>query len=160
MRRMKRWVAIVTALAALCVMMGAVGCSSGENEAQPTASAGEVADRLKNGITFVDQMSEVDLTVALTQYSIDEQDVAQGKVYMSTGATAEEIAVLDATSDEAAQRIYEALQKRVERQREDFEDYVPAELQKLEDPVLEKNGVQVVLCISDDNEAAQALLQG
>ena len=141
MRRMKRWVAIVTALAALCVMMGAVGCSSGENEAQPTASAGEVADRLKNGITFVDQMSD-------------------RAVYIGTGATAEEIAVLDATSDEAAQRIYEALQKRVERQREDFEDYVPAELQKLEDPVLEKNGVQVVLCISDDNEAAQALLQG
>ena len=47
------------------------------------------------------------------------------------------------------------MQKRVEEQKTAFENYQPAEMKKLQDPLIKKQGVMVVLCVSDDTPAAE-----
>ena len=60
-----------------------------------------------------------------------------------------------AKDEQAADRIYQAMQKRVEEQKTAFENYQPAEMKKLQDPLIKKQGVMVVLCVSDDTSAAE-----
>lgn len=55
----------------------------------------------------------------------------------------------------AAGRLYQAMQTRVENQKAAFENYNPNEMKKLQDPLVRKTGVTVVLCVSDDTPAAE-----
>ena len=87
------------------------------------------------------------------------EDVVGQQVYVSTGATAEEIAVFEAVDADAAQRIEAAVLQRIADQKTSFEDYLPAELPRLEDPFLFVKGRYVVLCISDYNEEVEAELK-
>jgi len=41
----------------------------------------EVADALKNGIEFTDELSEVSLEMALTRYGLTAEQVTEGKIY-------------------------------------------------------------------------------
>ena len=142
---------IAAVLAAFMLILG--GCSKGGvADVDPV----QLADDLKTSLTFQDEMTAATDTVRDRLYGLESEDLEAGKVYLSTGATAEEVAVFKATSEEAAQRIYEAAQDRVESQKAAFEDYVPAEMTKLENPVLVKEGYVVVLCIVDDASAASA----
>lgn len=88
-------------------------------------------------------------------YGISEGDVVSGRLYLSSGATAEEIAVFEAKDDTAAERLLAAARERVEAQKTAFEDYAPAEMAKLNSAVVERNGKIIALCIADDSAAAQ-----
>ena len=68
-------------------------------------------------------MTAAEDTVRDALYAIDGADVAQGKLYTSSGATAEEIAVFKAGDKEAAERLYKAVQERLKNQKTAFEDY-------------------------------------
>ena len=57
--------------------------------------------------------------------------------------------------DAAAERLLAAAKERVEAQKTAFEDYAPAEMTKLNNAVVERNGKIVALCIADDSSAAQ-----
>ena len=51
--------------------------------------------------------------------------MVSGKLYLSSGATAEEIAVFEAKDDAAAERLLAAAKERVEAQKTAFEDMHP-----------------------------------
>ena len=62
------------------------------------------------------------------------------------------------TDADAAKRVQQAAEERVQRQLESFETYIPAELPKLQDPLLVQSGNTVALCVSGHNdEASEAL---
>ena len=103
-------------------------------------------------------MNAVSDEMAATLYQISEQDAIKQKVYVSSGATAEEIAVFEAADADAAQRIEKAVLQRVAGQQASFKDYLPAELPKLNDPFIMVLDKYVVLCISDDNEKVKTEL--
>lgn len=128
------------------------GCGKGEvKDVDPSV----LADTLKNAITFQDDLEAVDATAMGRMYEVDEADFEAFKVYTGTGATAEEIAVFKAKDEQAADRIYQAMQARVESQKTAFLNYNPNEMKKLQDPLIRKKGVTVVLCVSDDTPAAE-----
>lgn len=117
--------------------------------------AAQAADSLKSALTFQDELSEAAQAVRDRAYGISEGDVVSGRLYLSSGATAEEIAVFEAKDDTAAERLLAAAKERVEAQKTAFEDYAPAEMAKLNSAVVERNGKLVALCIADDSAAAQ-----
>ena len=67
----------------------------------------------------------------------------------------EEIAVFEGKDEAAAGRIKTAVDQRIADQRAAFEDYNPEEQEKLSDPVIVTAGKYVILCVSNDNEAAK-----
>lgn len=144
---------------------GLTGCqqqgtnsSAVTTQKEPAEQVTAVADNLSKNIEFKDQMTEMTGENARDVYLLNENDVSEGKVYVSTGATAEEIAVWYAASPEKVEIVKKALEERVEFQRTSFEDYNAQELTKLKDPVLETKGQYVILCISDDNDKAKAII--
>lgn len=151
---MKRNIVLCLSLA-LCLL--AAGCGG---QSAPTADAVELADRLSTQIQFEDTLSPLEGDMLYTLYGIDQKDVQQGAAYVSTGATAEEIAVFSCTDDSAAQRVESDLKQRVDSQKQSYVDYVPKEMTKLNDAVLIRRGNLVALCISNDNATAKQLIQG
>lgn len=134
-----------------------VGCGSSQT-VQVSATA--LAEQLSTQIKFEDSLSKLDDNMLYTLYDIQAQDVQQGAAYVSSGATAEEIAVFDCTDSNAAGRVEAALKQRIDNQKQSYVDYVPKEMTKLNDAVLIRRGNQVALCICNDSAAAQKLIQG
>lgn len=146
---------LVMGLAA-AMMMGLAGCGSSQPDV--TIDPAALADDMKAAVTFQDQLSEVEINKVLTLYGIDSEIVDSGKAYLSTNATAEEIAVIQAKTAEDAVTVQTAMQNRVASQLQSFESYNADEVPKLENPFMETVGSCVILCVCDDKAEAQAVL--
>lgn len=141
----------------------AAGCAqknSGAGSSMAPADAGEIADRIAQTITFQDDMTQVQQKTVVKNYGLNGDDVAQAKAYESSGATAEEIVVFTAADADAAGRILAAVKTHVEDRRAAFQDYRPAEEEKLKNPVLAQKGLCVVLVVADDPSPAQKIVDG
>ena len=66
--------------------------------------------------------------------------------------------MIETTGGDAVETVKAAMEKRVEDQKAAFENYQPKEMTKLGDPLLETRGNYVILCLSDDNDAARAII--
>lgn len=130
------------------------GCNKADND--KTIDAKALSDKLLNEITYEDELAEVDYDVV---YNMDEIKVNNSFVYIGSGATAEEIAVIECESKEDAKKALDALNERVEEQKESFKDYVPKELEKLDDAVVIQKGNSVVLSISNDSQKAKDIIE-
>lgn len=152
---MKKKLMKLTAILSLMVVL-LTGC--GGNEAK-TIDTAALADDLYSGVTWKDQLGEIDLNKALTLYGISADTVVNGKVYMGTNATAEEIAVLEAASAEQVSELEAGVEARVEAQLTSFQSYNAAEVTKLENPLIQTKGNYVILCICDDKSEAEAIVE-
>lgn len=119
-----------------------------------------LAQQLLNGVPFVETLNPITENIAGSTYNLGEGEVLGGSVYVTGGATAEEIAVFELSSPEEAQAFAEKLKARVETKKADFETYRPDEMAKLNSPVIEIKGNLAILCISNDNAAAEAIING
>lgn len=147
-------------LCAGLLLLGSIltACSSADKQ-NTTWDLTIITDQLLTEITYTDSLSE--MSPDLMSYlfpDIDPADVAEQYIYISTGSTAEELAVFRAVDETAAQRIEEGLAARIEMQTESFTDYVPAEVKRLEDAVLERQGDCVILSISGEPDKAEKIL--
>ena len=136
------------ALVLLCML---AGCG-GKNAVEADVEA--ITDGLKGAVTIKDEQTTPEITVDQL-YGIDAADVVKAKYYTGT-STAEEIVAIEAKDEDTAVRIKEALDKHIQEQKEIYADYAPEELTKLGNPVLVSKGKYVVLCVSDENDKANA----
>ncbi len=144
-------------LTLLMVVLVAAGCSS----SQPAAlDVQQTADKLAQEVSFQDQLTKMDQDAALKLYDLTADDVETASLYVGTGATAEEISVWQGKDADAAKKIQDAVNTRIENQKESFVDYNPEEMPKLENPVVVAKGNYVVLCLSGDNENAKKIIDG
>lgn len=164
---------LCTLMAVMCLSTAALagcGSSSDSSQAGSTNSAAQaqtdenidvtaVADKLKDGVEFKDEMAELDEAKIEKIIGISADSYVKGKVFVSSsGGTAEEIDCFEAKDADAAKTIADTLTARVESQKKVFENYVPEEMTKLNDPVLVTKGNYVFLCLSNDNDKAKEII--
>ncbi|MBR5495929.1 MAG: DUF4358 domain-containing protein [Oscillospiraceae bacterium] len=145
---------VVCVLVAVLLLL--VGC--GSKPQKLTMDVFELSDLLANNIVFTDTMSVLEEDIMLDIFGVDKELVKAQKVYVSTGATAEEVAVFQAYDNQGATKIYKILEKRIEDQKLAFENYVPQELAKLSTAVLEQRENYVILCISDYSQNVKDII--
>lgn len=148
---MKKLLVSLSALALLT--LAACGGSS-----QPDFEPSELAGALYDSGCFTDLLSEMDDETALELYGIDSDSVESCEVYLGTGATAEEIAVLKCSDKDAASAAAEAFGKRVESQIKSYENYVPSELTKLDKAIVRASGSYAVYVTAADADGAGAIV--
>lgn len=136
----------------LAALMTLTACGGKEISIDPEKLAAD----LLAGAGFTDELTEVSAEVAELLYGIE--DSRDGKVFVSSGATAEELGIFEFADEEAAKAGLTAVERRLETQREDFARYVPAEVPKLEDAVAERYGRWVVCCVSGDGDKAREII--
>ena len=150
----RTWAALACSLLCLPVLL-----LSGCGKTETNLNVQEAADKIKSAVTFQDTMTALPDASFDRTYSIDAGDLKSKAVYVSSGATAEEIAVIEATDEAAAKKVKAAVDQRIADQKESFKDYVPAELTKLNDPVVEASGRYVLMCVCDQPEQARQAIK-
>ena len=135
-------------IAALAVVLLLAGCGGKKVDIVPA----DAAQTLLSEVAFRDTLIEAQGDVALQYYQMDDK-VTDFAVYISgSSATAEEIAVIRTSDLNAGKKI---LEKRLEELKFRFENYVPAEMAKIESPVIAAQGDVVVMVLADDIAEAQ-----
>ncbi len=108
---------------------------------------------------FSESLTEIDPDIVCTLYGIDPDTVSSFAAYGSTGATAEELAIFSLTDADAAETALTALQYRVDDRIEELTNYLPDEITKLENAVLQIRGSSVLLVIAADYDPIYAFLE-
>ncbi len=132
------------------------GCSGKDDTADMTEiDISSLGSELLEQVEFEDELNLVDDAMVKKLYHIEEFIKAQ--VYIGSGATAEEIAIFEFDSGEAAAEGLNAAEDRLEEQKENFASYVPKELQKLDNAVVKQAGNYLVVCVSNGDEAEKII---
>ncbi len=113
------------------------------------ADTKKLAEKILKSIKFADELVQVADSIVISNYKIDPSKVCSAALLLGGGATAEEIAVFEAVNETEAKKLEELAKERIERRKKDFENYIPAELKKLNSPVIVRNGNIVAVCIAD-----------
>ncbi len=131
------------------------GCSA-QNDTTDIDMEHLSSELLKNA-EFEDELSAVDDMIIKKLYNID--NCVAAKVYISSGATAEEIAVFEFDNRETAADGLKKAKIRIGEQKENFESYIPKEMQKLDNAVVKQSGKYVIVCVSNGNKAKKIITQ-
>lgn len=145
---------LILTLAVLLVLAVFSGCGSAAKDFSPAEAAQAILD---TG-AFSDILSPVDLKIAANLYGVDASLLADGCLYCSTGATAEEIAVFKCTDANAAGTVKAAAGERLERQKAAYAVYAPEAVPAIEDAVVRASGCYVVCVVSVDAAAVDGIL--
>lgn len=133
----------------LCLALLVLACGCGKPAAEVPALP-DLAAQLHDAGTFSTEITPVDNSVAMQVYYLESSAVEEAVFYFSSGASADELALVKATSEDAAKEILSAFEQRVILQSESYADYMPDEVPKLEDAVVRREGVYVLLCVAED----------
>lgn len=166
---MKKKILCFITAAALLTCAAMVSCGNddtdtkdslaGEAQTYVRSDAESVAESLRNGIEYVDDLNVISAEMIEKLYGIPSDKYTSGAVYVGGVSTAEEIACFDAADEDAAEEIKAACEKRIADQIASVQDYNPDELDKLNDPVLLVSGNSVYMCLSNDNASAEKILE-
>lgn len=128
------------------------GCGGGtKTDIVPADAAKTIIDEVE----FRDTLVEAQGDVAKEWYALDDK-VSEFAIYISgSGASAEEIAVIKSGDVKTARA---TIEKRVDDLKFRFKDYVPAEMTKLNDPVIQSKGDVVILVLANDSDNAQKVV--
>ena len=142
-------------LVAICSMASVLllGCGSSSPVSVDTAA---LTTSLTSYISYDNELSELSED-DITNY-VTVEDGVKGVMYMSSGSTAEEVAVFTAPDEATASTMKNNVQEFLNDQKTSFEDYIPEEAQRIDDAVLVVNGNYVILCVSGDSDKAQEII--
>jgi hypothetical protein len=151
---MKKKTLRFTTIAGTLTLIAGMMAGCGSNAVSIDANA--LAHSLVSEISYsqdLDELSESEIS----NYIIIEDGV-EAIMYMSSGSTAEEVAVFTAPDANTAATMKSNVEAFLDDQESSFEDYIPEEAKRIEDAVLEQNGNYVVLCVSGDSDKAEEIM--
>lgn len=142
---------IICLCAAAFIAIFSAACGGNQKDIEISKLAGDLLAE----VDFSEELNPVDDKMVGRLYNIGE--TVDRYVYVGSGATAEEIAVFEFSNESEAQKGLEAAEQRIEDQKLSFESYVPAELDRLENAIVEQSGRYVVVCVAAGNKAEEVI---
>ncbi len=121
----------------------------------------KIGEAILGKVAFKDKLSKLSDALLISNYSVSTDDVLSASLYMGGGSTAEEIAVFELKSSKNTDKMVDLIKKRVEKKKEDFRNYMPGEMPKLNNPtiVVKDNVVVLVIADSADKDAIVKLIK-
>lgn len=144
---MKRVLSAILLLLLLC------SCASAPQQIDVT----DAASLLRGGLTFVDIMSDMDTAGICRIFALSNQEVVAAAGYVSTGATAEEVFVIEAVEGQV-ETVQRAIKDHMDYMIDGYSDYGPQEVPKLENAVIETHGSYIFLCVCADSSQAKTVI--
>ena len=141
---------IAALAAALCLLLA--GC--GKTQSESPYDKEDVTALLDSGV-FSETLEEVDHDILYGLYGLDSSLISDSVAYLSTGATAEELALFVLNEAMDTGTVKAACEKRVADQIAAYESYGPAEVTKLEGAVISVRENTVLLVVGQDADTVQ-----
>lgn len=152
---MKRF--ICGALTCALLLAVCAGCAQSEPEKEPSFQPTQTVQAILDSGAFSEALEELDPTL-LFPLSGNAEDYEGSVLYYSTGATSETAAVIFVSDAGQVDEVEKILSDWVEYQIEAEQNYRPAEVEKLENAILETRGNTVLLVVAADREKAEAAI--
>lgn len=157
---MKKQLLATVWITGVCLL---TGCGMGVQKSEEIGYSTTLVEEAVQAGVFSESLEELELDTGFLLYCFDAYDLkpenlTDGKILRSAGATCEEMAVLIWEDETCAERAEEALEDYIEAQVESNRDYRPRELPKLEEAMTEERGNTTLLAIVDNPAALRALL--
>ena len=150
----KRLTAVLLVLSA-AVMLTA--CGSRKKEV--SVDVQKLADDLNSQTVTSDTLSATAADMIPSIYYLDADAVASAAAYMSGGATASEIAVIESKDASHTKTVEEKLKSRVSSQSDLYASYNADEVSRLKGAIIKSAGRYTVLAVCDDTAKANELLK-
>lgn len=147
----------ITALACMAAMAISLTACGGK-EKDVTIDTAALAKDLQTAVTS-DTLAQTASEMIPSIYFFDEDSVASSIAYASSGATACEVAVVESKDAKYTSEVEKLFQTRVDNQSDLYASYNEGEVAKLDDAIIESNGVYTVLCVCDDTAKAKDVLK-
>ena len=118
----------------------------------------KLSEELINSQIFEDDLSQVDKDTIIKKYNFTSEKIKDIISYVGTGATAEEILILEMIDKNDIEETEKIIETKIEERKADFQNYLPKEVFKLENYNLDNKGNYIILCISNDYSKAKDII--
>lgn len=118
----------------------------------------KLAEDLINAQIFEDDLSQIDKESIIKKYGFDTQKIKDINSYVGTGATAEEILVIELLDKNDVEEVKNIIETKIEEKKADFQNYLPKEVFKIENYNLETKENYIIMCISNDSDKAKEII--
>lgn len=108
----------------------------------------ELATKIQEQDVFDDTLEQIDKETIIKNYGFTEEEIVDAVAYVSTGATSEEILVVETNN---VNSVKTKIDTRISDRAEAFASYLPDEVYKLENPTLIIQNNYIILCVCKDS---------
>ena len=144
--------ALTAALALFVCLLTA--CSEKKADIDPEA----ICTELLGSGAFSEGLEPLDTDIALTLYGLEADSCESTIFYLSTGATSEELTILKKADGSDLKTLQDAANYRLTYQKNSFENYIPAEIPKLDAAIIRTKGDYLIYCVAADNAVASSII--
>ncbi len=109
-----------------------------------------LAEEITKSNAFEDQLEKIDSEMTMQDYNFSTDEVEQLVSYQGSGATSEEIVILQVKGKNNINSVKEKMNTRLSERKEAFESYLPEEVGKIDNSILRVEGNYIILCIAND----------
>ncbi len=153
---MKKYVTLLIGM--VCMVLFLTACSkSGSKDI--TVDVDALAQELQSQAVTSDTLSSTSAQMLPSIYFIDADQMEKAAAYMSSGATACEVAVIECKEASQTSDVEKLFKNRVSNQSTLFASYNAGEVTKLDSAIIKSAGKYVVLCVCDDTAKAEEILK-
>lgn len=118
----------------------------------------ELGKKISESGVFQDEIAKVDKEIVYKAYSFNDNLIKEIVSYQGSGATSEEILILQVNEKENLNEVKEMINNRIEERKEIFVSYLPKEVYKLENNIFRVYNNYIIMCISNDNEKVDEII--
>lgn len=147
-----------TAIVTLLSLLLAGLCACGGGNGSTSVDIKTLPEAILEQVKFEDTLAELDQDAIENLYDVPEGVTA--RVFLGSGATAEEIAVFTAQDEAAAKTMLENAKTHISERTESFENYIPEQVKLLDNAIVKQFGTSVVVCVAADTDTALKVIGG
>lgn len=118
----------------------------------------ELSTQIIESGSFSDELAKVDSQMVMNDYSFTSDEIKAIVSYQGSGATSEELVILKVNDKSFLSSVKNKVNTRLDERKEAFESYLPAEVFKIDNSLLEVKGNYLIMCISNDSNKVNEVI--
>lgn len=118
----------------------------------------ELSKQIVESGVFSDELAKIDNQIVMTDYSFTSEEIKGIVSYQGSGATSEELVVLEVNNKSFLNSVKNKIDTRLNERKGAFESYLPEEVFKIDNNLLEVKGNYLIMCISNDSNKVNEVI--
>lgn len=155
----KKIIAVAVIILIIIIIFIGIETNLKKSNSEININMQKLADDLINSQIFEDNLSTIDRESIIKRYNLNDDKIKDIVSYLGTGATAEEILIIEFLDKNYINEAEKSIKAKIDERKEDFQDYLPKEVFKLENYNLKVKGNYLILCISNDYDKAETIIK-
>jgi hypothetical protein len=137
---------------------GCSGSDSSDKNGEVSLDPSGICQEIIDAGVFADELSEVDNSYSDMIIGVSSDSFTSAVIYTGSGATAEELAIIQTEDSADAEYIIAKLNTHISNQADAYAGYKPEEVDKINSAIVKSNGSYIILCVAENNTAAEEII--